>query len=88
MSVISYSRPHDNYFVDGYRFTTMMGECRLYFARDIETPQDREKALAYAAPFKDECSSYPWIYISGYSLLPTGATGVTEATGCGTPASS
>lgn len=70
VSVISYSRPHDNYFVDGYRFTTMMGECRLYFARDIETPQDREKALAYAAPFKDECSSYPWIYISGYSLLP------------------
>ena len=70
VSVISYSRPHDSYFVDGYRFTTMMGECRLYFARDIETPQDREKALAYAAPFKDECSSYPWIYISGYSLLP------------------
>ena len=33
-------------------------------------PHDREKALAYAAPFKDECSSYPWIYISGYSLLP------------------
>ncbi len=47
----------------------MMGECRL-FARDIETPQDREKALAYAAPFKDECSSCPRIYISGYSLLP------------------
>ncbi|MDU2380605.1 MAG: winged helix-turn-helix domain-containing protein [Enterobacter cloacae] len=68
--VISHSRAHDNYFVDGYRFTTMMGECRLYFARDIETPQDREKALSYAAPFKDECSSYPWVYISGYTLLP------------------
>ncbi|MGQ5715050.1 winged helix-turn-helix domain-containing protein [Enterobacter cloacae] len=68
--VISHSRAHDNYFVDGYRFTTMMGECRLYFARDIETPQDRDKALSYAAPFKDECSSYPWVYISGYTLLP------------------
>ena len=68
--VISHSRAHDNYFVDGYRFTTMMGECRLYFARDIETPHDRDKALSYAAPFKDECSSYPWVYISGYSLLP------------------
>ena len=44
LSVISYRRPHDNYFVDGYRFTTMMGECRLYFARDIETPQDRKSA--------------------------------------------
>ncbi|MDA2242426.1 hypothetical protein PDN14_29210, partial [Bacillus cereus group sp. Bc222] len=40
--VISHSRAHDNYFVDGYRFTTMMGECRLYFARDIETPHDRD----------------------------------------------
>ncbi|HHA1726794.1 TPA: transcriptional regulator [Enterobacter cloacae] len=68
--VISHSRAHDNYFVDGYRFTTMMGECRLYFARDIETPHDRNKALSYAAPFKDECSSYPWVYISGYTLLP------------------
>lgn len=68
--VISHSRAHDNYFVDGYRFTTMMGECRLYFARDIETPHDRDKALSYAAPFKDECSSYPWVYISGYTLLP------------------
>ena len=68
--VISHSRAHDNYFVDGYRFTTMMGQCRLYFARDIETPHDRDKALSYAAPFKDECSSYPWVYISGYSLLP------------------
>ncbi|MEH3480853.1 winged helix-turn-helix domain-containing protein [Enterobacter cloacae] len=68
--VISHSRAHDNYFVDGYRFTTMMGVCRLYFARDIETPHDRDKALSYAAPFKDECSSYPWVYISGYTLLP------------------
>ncbi|KZQ32919.1 transcriptional regulator [Enterobacter cloacae subsp. dissolvens] len=68
--VISHSRAHDNYFVDGYRFTTMMGECRLYFARDIETPHDRDRALSYAAPFKDECSSYPWVYISGYTLLP------------------
>lgn len=68
--VISHSRAHDNYFVDGYRFTTMMGECRLYFARDIETPHDRDKALSYAAPFKDECSSYPWVYVSGYTLLP------------------
>ncbi|MHC9512918.1 winged helix-turn-helix domain-containing protein [Enterobacter mori] len=70
LSVISHSLLHDSYFVDGYRFTTMMGECRLYFARDIETQRDRDKALSYAAPFKEQCVNYPWVYVSGYTLLP------------------
>ena len=70
ISVLSHSRLRDSYFVDGYRFTTMLGECRLYLARDIETQRDRDKALAYATPFKDRCVNYPWVYVSGYTLLP------------------
>lgn len=70
VSAIGHSLLRENLFVDGYRYAAAMGECRLYFARDIETPRDREKALAYAAPFEDECGSYPWVYVSGYIMLP------------------
>ncbi|ELP5715428.1 TPA: transcriptional regulator [Enterobacter asburiae] len=70
VSVISHNLLHDSYFVDGYRFAMKMGECQLYFSRDIETQRDRDKALAYAAPFKDQCANYPWVYVSGYILLP------------------
>ncbi|WP_148243842.1 transcriptional regulator [Enterobacter asburiae] len=70
VSVIGHRLTHDSYFVDGYRFATKMGECQLYFARDVETQYDRDKALVYAAPFKEQCVNYPWIYVSGYTLLP------------------
>ncbi|MGX5013954.1 winged helix-turn-helix domain-containing protein [Enterobacter asburiae] len=70
VSVISHNLLHDSYFVDGYRFAMKMGECQLYFSRDIETQRDRDKALAYATPFKDQCENYPWVYVSGYILLP------------------
>ncbi|MBS1206272.1 MAG: putative transcriptional regulatory protein [Proteobacteria bacterium] len=69
VSAFSHNLRHDNYFVDGYRFTMMMGECRLYFAHDIETQRGLDKALAYAAPFKEQCGSYPWVYVSRYSML-------------------
>lgn len=70
VSVISHRLMHDSYFVDGYRFATKLGECQLYFARDIETQRDRDKALVYATPFKEQCVNYPWVYVSGYTLLP------------------
>lgn len=70
VNVISHSPRHDGYFVDGYRFAMKMGECQLYFSRDIETQRDQDKARAYATPFKDQCANYPWVYVSGYILLP------------------
>lgn len=70
ISVLGHSQLRDSYFVDGYRFTKMVGECRLYYSRDIETQRDRDKALAYATPFKDQCTNYPWVYVSGYTHLP------------------
>lgn len=68
--IATHSSARENRFIDDYRFTALVGACHVYLAQDIQTQDERSKALAYVTPFKDACTSYPWVYISWYSLLP------------------
>ncbi|WP_326469236.1 winged helix-turn-helix domain-containing protein [Enterobacter wuhouensis] len=70
VGVIGHSNARDNRFVDDYHFAAMVGTCRVHLANDIQTQSERAKALAYAGPFKADCASHPWVYISWYALLP------------------
>jgi len=68
--IVTHSSARENRFIDDYRFTALVGACHVYLAQDIQTQDERSKALAYLTPFKDACASYPWVYISWYPLLP------------------
>lgn len=68
--IVTHSSARENRFIDDYRFTALVGACHVYLAQDIQTQDERSKALAYVTPFKDACASYPWVYISWYPLLP------------------
>lgn len=70
VGVIDRTSARDNRFVDDYRFAASVGSCHVYLANDIQTQNERAKALAYAGQFKADCESYPWVYISWYALLP------------------
>ncbi|KLP54107.1 transcriptional regulator [Enterobacter genomosp. O] len=68
--IVTHSSAREKRFIDDYRFTALVGACHVYLAQDIQTQDERSKALAYLTPFKDACASYPWVYISWYPLLP------------------
>lgn len=68
--IVTHSSARENRFIDDYRFTALVGACHVYLAQDIQTQDERSKALAYVTQFKDACTSYPWVYISWYPLLP------------------
>lgn len=70
VGVIDRTSARDNRFVDDYRFAASVGSCHVYLANDIQTQNERAKALTYADRFKADCESYPWVYISWYALLP------------------
>ncbi|MCW1828563.1 winged helix-turn-helix domain-containing protein [Enterobacter asburiae] len=70
VGIVTHSSARENRFIDDYRFTALVGACHVYLAQDIQTQDERSKALAYLTPFKDACASYPWVYISWYPLLP------------------
>lgn len=68
--IVGHSNARENRFIDDYRFAAMVGACHVYLAQDIQTQDERSKALTYVTQFKDACTSYPWVYISWYPLLP------------------
>nr|WP_276854164.1 winged helix-turn-helix domain-containing protein [Enterobacter oligotrophicus] len=70
VGMIGHSNARENRFVDDYRFAASVGSCRVYLANDIQTQNERAKALAYVDQFKAECANYPWIYVSWYARLP------------------
>jgi DNA-binding winged helix-turn-helix (wHTH) protein len=57
------------YFSD-YRLVVHSQGCRVFLARNIQTSEQRRKALSFSEEFKDSCVSYPWIYVSYYTMLP------------------
>jgi DNA-binding winged helix-turn-helix (wHTH) protein len=57
------------YFSD-YRLEVHTQGCRIFLARNIQTPEQRSKALSFSEEFKGSCASYPWIYVSYYTMLP------------------
>lgn len=70
ISLIRYGDARDNYFIDDYRFVAQSAGCRIYLENDVQTQSERESALAYVGKFTESCTSYPWVYIARYSMLP------------------
>lgn len=70
IGLIIYSNAKDEQFSDSYMFAASSGKCRVYLSSDIQTQAGRGKALTYVPQFADDCSTYPWVYVATYDMLP------------------
>lgn len=70
VSIVNNGLIHGNKMEDHYRFTTIIGQCRIFMTNNIQTKSEEVNAISYAEKFKSECGEFPWIYIAKYMMLP------------------
>ena len=57
------------YFSD-YRFLATASGCHIFVADKNATRDDKASAMSLSEKFRASCGTYPWVYVTQYSMLP------------------
>lgn len=59
-----------NQYFSHYAFLRTIEGCHIYLSDGIATDKERSTALRRASQFQDNCTNYPWVYVTRFPLLP------------------
>ena len=69
IAVSRYAEGQNQYF-SHYDFLRTIEGCHIYLSDGITTDKERSTALRRASQFLDNCTNYPWVYVTRFPMLP------------------